>query len=199
MAGRKKTEKAPPKLVSVSFRLDPKIKFAAEILARSQHRSLASTVEWAISKALSAHEVTTGFGTGSLQQLVDKVWSPDDLERVIYLGAHAEHLLTHEESCIWTVVKTNPVLFEICEEDDQGRIRSFKVRRNRIAYARDLISERAQILADTGKFDPITFEEINKASSGAIESFEKFVRMVEESQSQSKNTKDQPEDWGKFS
>lgn len=172
MAGRKKSEKAPPKLVSVSFRLEPRTKFAAEILARAQHRSLAGTVEWAISKALASQEVSTGFGTGTLQQLVDKVWSPDDLERVIYLGAHAEHLLNHEESCLWTIVKSSPALFEIHGVDDQGRIRAFKIRKARIAFVRDLISERAQQLADNGQLVPISYDEINRASNGSLRSHE---------------------------
>lgn len=172
MVGRKKSEKSPPKLVSVSFRLEPRVKFAAEILARSQHRSLAGTVEWAISKALASQDVTTGFGTGTLQQLVDRVWSPDDLERVIYLGAHADHLLNHEESCVWVVVKSSPALFEIHSVDDQGRIQSFKSRRTRLAYARELIAERAQQLADTGTLVPITFDEVDKASAGALRGYE---------------------------
>lgn len=172
MAGRKKSEKAPPKLVSVSFRLEPRTKFAAEILARSQHRSLAGTVEWAISKALASQEVTTGFGAGTLQQLVDRVWSPDDLERVIYLGAHAEHLLTHEESCVWAVVKASPALFEIHGVDDQGRIQAFKARRTRLAFARELIAERAQQLADTGTLLPVALDEVERASNGALRAHE---------------------------
>lgn len=172
MAGRKKSEKAPPKLVSVSFRLDPKTKFSAEILARSQHRSLAGTVEWAISKALASQDLTTGFGVGTLQQLVDKVWSPDDLERVIYLGAHAEHLLTHDEACAWAVVKASPALFEIHGVDDQGRIQAFKARRTRLAFARELIAERAQQLADTGTLLPIAFDEVEKASNGMLRAHE---------------------------
>ncbi len=177
MAGRKKSEKAPPKLVSVSFRLEPRTKFAAEILARSQHRSLAGTVEWAISKALASQDVTTGFGTGTLQQLVDRVWSPDDLERVIYLGAHADHLLNHEESCVWAVVKCSPALFEIHSVDDQGRIQAFKARRTRLAFARGLIAERAQQLADTGTLLPIALEEVEKASNGTLKAYEEEQEM----------------------
>lgn len=172
MAGRKKSEKAPPRLVSVSFRLDPRTKFAAEILARSQHRSLASTVEWAISKALASQEVSLGFGMRNLEQLVELVWSPDDLERVLYLGIHAGHLLTHEESCICDVVMSSPALFECHRDDETGRIKDFKIRRTRIFFARNLISERAQQLADTGSLLPIGLDEIERDSNGKLRSIE---------------------------
>lgn len=179
MAGRKKSEKAPPRLVSVSFRLDPRTKFAAEILARSQHRSLASTVEWAISKALASQDVSLGFGIRNLEQLVDLVWSPDDLERVLYLGVHAGHLLTHEESCICDVVMSSPALFEFHRDDESGRIEDFKIRRTRIFFARDLISERAQQLADTGSLLPIGLDEIETASNGKLRSIEEQEMLSE--------------------
>lgn len=184
----------PKKTETLTLRLDPKMKFAIELLARDQKRTLAGVIEWAVQKALNGQEVTTGTGKGTLQQLVDRVWSPDDLERIIYLGAYAEHLLNHEESCQWQVIKSNPVLFKIHESDDFGRIKAFTIHRDRVAYARELIAERAQQLADTGQFETITYEQINEASSGEMNVWEAVTKALKEVD----NSKNKPEGIGSF-
>ena len=188
------TREKPPtkKTETLTLRLDPKSKFAIELLARDQKRTLAGVIEWAVQKALNDQIITTGYDEGSLKQLVEQVWSVDELERVIRLGAFAEHLLSHEEACTWMVIKNNPVLFEVVELDSQGRIRKFRIRNNRVSYARKLIAQRAQELADTGKFDPITYDQINQASNGDLQSIESFEKKVAEVQGE-------PEGWGDFS
>lgn len=66
----------------------------------------------------------------------------------------------------------SPALFEIHSEDEQGVISAFRIRHARIAIARDLISERAQQLADSGRITPITYEEVDRLSNGMLRSHE---------------------------
>jgi len=175
-----KKEPAPKKTETLTLRLDPKTKFAIELLAREQKRTLAGVIEWAVQRAMSNQTVVTGAGKGSMQQLVDKVWSPDDLEKTIYLGLHAEHLLSYEEYCVWTVVKSNPLLIEIYETDKEGRIARFKLNRARIAYARDLIYQKSEELAEKGSVVPITLEDIQNVSGGAFQIWELLAKKLGE-------------------
>lgn len=155
--------------VNVSLRIDPKVKFAIELLAREQKRTITGAIEWAVQKALSSQQVTTGADVGNLQMLVDRVWSPDDLERVLYLGIFTEHLLSFEEQCLWLVVRDNPHFLEVQERDAAGRIASFVLRKARIDFCRDLIEKRAGELRDGGRLRPISLDEIKEAGGSALE------------------------------
>ena len=48
--------------VNVSLRIDPKIKFAIELLAREQKRSITGVIEWAVMQALQGQIVRTPSG-----------------------------------------------------------------------------------------------------------------------------------------
>ncbi|WP_438307615.1 hypothetical protein ACIZ1P_20755 [Pseudomonas guariconensis] len=169
------------KTETLTLRLDPKMKFAIELLARDQKRTLAGVIEWSIQKSLSRTEVITGSETGNLQQLVDVVWSPDDLEKTIYLGLYAEHLLSYEEQCVWNVLKDNPIFIEIHERDNAGRIKKFLIRKARIAYSRNIITERSEELKESGTFKPITIDEVNEAGGAELNLFEKLAKSIAES------------------
>ncbi|MCF6753197.1 hypothetical protein L3X16_11160 [Pseudomonas stutzeri] len=164
-----KKEAQPKKTETLTLRLDPKMKFAIELLARDQKRTLAGAIEWAVQKALASQQVTTGADVGNLQMLVDRVWSPDDLERVLYLGIFTEHLLSFEEQCLWLVVRDNPHFLEVQERDAAGRIASFVLRKARIDFCRDLIEKRAGELRDGGRLRPISLDEIKEAGGSALE------------------------------
>lgn len=102
MVGRKKAEpgKGKPLLVSVSFRLPPRMKYAAELIARAQHRSVAGVVEWAIERALSDQMVDVGGKQVSLDEVARRTWSPIAEERVKKLSEVAPHLCTFEEEML---------------------------------------------------------------------------------------------------
>lgn len=167
-----KRESAPKKTETLTLRLDPKTKFAIELLAREQKRTLAGVIEWSVEKALAGQEVVTGSEKGNLRQLVDKVWSPDELERTIGLGIHAEHSLSFEEQCFWLVIRDNPHFLEVYDRDAAGRIFTFCLRKDRISHCRTLIEQRASDLRHTGKFTPISLEEIKEVGGPALELYE---------------------------
>ncbi|MDT4874089.1 hypothetical protein FQZ97_1093690 [compost metagenome] len=101
--------------------------------------------------------------------LVDKVWSPDELERILYLGIHTEHLLSYEEQCLWLVVRDNPHFLEVYERDPAGRISTFRLRKLRIDYCRELIEQRAAELMESGNLNPISIEEIKQVGGESLE------------------------------
>jgi hypothetical protein len=105
---------------NINIRIDPKLKYGLELLARRQHRTLTSVVEWAIGKALRDEKEGLSYrqwaiceaGYPDLDQpytvfLLDKIWSPDPLIRFLNLVYHDEALLSYEEGVIWDIISNN--------------------------------------------------------------------------------------------
>ena len=90
-----------------AMRLDPKLKYLAEIGARSQRRSLANFVEWAIEKALMevflAEPDTRGNGP-TVFSASATLWALDEADRLQNLVTHFPDLLTYDEQLIWRVI-----------------------------------------------------------------------------------------------
>lgn len=89
--------------VSVGIRIDPKIKFALDIMGRLQKRSLTAVIEWAISQSI-ANQTLDHEGT-TLSSMLDKVWSTDESYRLINLAIHMPEALTYDELRIWETIK----------------------------------------------------------------------------------------------
>ena len=159
------------KLTPVSFRLDPKVKFAAEILARYQRRSLASTVEWALLRSLEG-TVQVGVEEGAsltLNELVNISWSEDEFIRAVNIAFLVPHMATHEESCIKAVIlASKPLCFT---DSSKRRFHGVdKVNFDALLLMRDLVKERANILSVSGELKPITEREWAKifVESGSV-------------------------------
>jgi chaperonin cofactor prefoldin len=171
------------KLTPVSFRLDPKVKFAAEILARYQRRSLASTVEWALLRSLEG-TVQVGSEEGAavtLNELVNISWSEDELIRSVNIAFLVPHMATHEESCIKAIILASaPLCFT-----DKGPHRRHgidKVNFDALFLLRDLVKERASILSVSGELKPITEKEWAKVfiDSGALGAYRQDIEVAGE-------------------
>ncbi|MFJ2493733.1 hypothetical protein ACIOV9_19610 [Pseudomonas iridis] len=89
--------------VSVGIRIDPKIKFALDIMGRLQKRSLTAVIEWAIAQAIAQQAVD--FDGNSLSTVLDKVWSTDESSRLVQLAIHMPEALTYDELRIWETIK----------------------------------------------------------------------------------------------
>jgi len=171
-----KESSIPKKTETLTLRLDPKTKYAIELLARSQKRTLAGAIEWAVERSLSTQMVDTVFGDQPLRTVVDETWYPDDLVGVATLGAHAPHLLNHHEACIWAVIKATPVLYmEI--KNAQGKMVYMHQWAEGILLARDLILEAGIVLSATGQLEPIPSSTILELA-GKDERF--LTKMLEE-------------------
>ncbi|MGY3027161.1 hypothetical protein ACVWXR_004996 [Pseudomonas lurida] len=91
--------------VSVGIRIDPKIKFALDIMGRLQKRSLTAVIEWSISQAIASQ--TTDADGGTLASSIDKIWSTDESVRMVNLAINMPEALTYDELRVWETIRSS--------------------------------------------------------------------------------------------
>lgn len=95
----------------VSVRLDPKLKYLAELAARRQRRPLSSYIEWAIEESLSrvypSYGQTSGYqpDAESFADVAATLWDVDEADRFANLAFRYPELLTHDEQLIWKLIR----------------------------------------------------------------------------------------------
>jgi hypothetical protein len=102
---RKKTD--GPRTEVFAMRLDPKLKYLAEIAARKQRRSLANFIEWTIEQALGQVNLEEGGFNDrgiTVAEMSAKLWALDESDRLVQLANLYPDLLTYEEQLIWRVI-----------------------------------------------------------------------------------------------
>jgi hypothetical protein len=94
---------------TVTVRLDPKLRYLAELAARKQRRTLSSFIEWAIEESLkSIHFQGTGDDFGpSAASVAAELWDVDEPDRFAKLALNYPDMLTHEEQVLWKLVREN--------------------------------------------------------------------------------------------
>ncbi len=120
MAGRKR-QKGGARLQrseTVTVRLDPKLRYLAELGARKQRRTLSSFIEWAIEQSLQQVVVEEGWDQHtkktyqlSLAHSASDLWDVGEEERFIKLATHYPDLLTHDEQVLWKLIRENGYLW----------------------------------------------------------------------------------------
>jgi hypothetical protein len=91
---------------TVSVRLDPKLRYLAELAARRQRRSLSSYIEWAIEDSLK-HCTLNFNGDRPLADEAEDLWDVDESDRFARLALSHPDLLTHEEQVLWKLIRDN--------------------------------------------------------------------------------------------
>ena len=110
-----KISKKLTKSEALALRLDPKIKYGLELLARKQKRSLTSVVEWIVHEALRTELVvevrrpaTLFSGNVSYEEyFLDDIWDEDPLARLIKLVDFDKSLMTFDEERCWDLILKN--------------------------------------------------------------------------------------------
>lgn len=92
-----------------AMRLDPKLKYLAEVAARKQRRSLANFIEWSLEQALGAVKLVEGddFNGQYNRTVLDeasKLWDLEPSDRLIKLAENYPELLSYEEQLIWKAI-----------------------------------------------------------------------------------------------
>ena len=116
-AGNKRTE-------VVTIRLDPRLKYLAEIASRKQLRTLSSFVEWAVAQALDSvylddpkwdelNRETVPPNSVRAVELETGLWAPDAADRLVKLVFQYPSLLTPSEALVWRTVCETPWFWEI--------------------------------------------------------------------------------------
>ena len=116
MAADKKRKSGGGKLSrseTVTVRLDPKLRYLAELAARKQRRTVSSFIEWAIEDALKRIHISEG--QSSERTIYDEaltLWDVDDADRFARLALNFPDLLTHDEQVLWKLIKERGYLWE---------------------------------------------------------------------------------------
>lgn len=90
---------------TVSVRLDPKLRYLAELAARVQRRTLSSYIDWAISESLSRVDIPDSPGRPAIADVADDLWDIDDADRFAKLAFKAPTLLDFDEQRMWKLVQ----------------------------------------------------------------------------------------------
>ena len=99
----------------VTVRLDPKLRYLAELAALKQRRTLSSYIEWAVQDSLSRVYLCEGSGFNdegvTVQDEGDKLWDVDEPDRFAKLALNYPELLTHDEQIKWKLIRENGFLW----------------------------------------------------------------------------------------
>ncbi|MGD0105291.1 MAG: hypothetical protein ABSC06_14785 [Rhodopila sp.] len=113
---RGRDEGAGKKSEVVTVRLDPKLKYLAELAARKHRRPLSSYIEWAVEQSLSRVflEDRSDGETVSVAdaERMQHLWDLDEPDRVVRLALSYPDLLTHEEQMVWKLVRENGLIWK---------------------------------------------------------------------------------------
>ncbi len=91
---------------TVTVRLDPKLRYLAELAARLHRRTLSSYVEWSIKVALDTEDLNSDGGIRrTIGNEAEYLWDVDDADRFAKLALRYPHLLTHEEQVKWKSIR----------------------------------------------------------------------------------------------
>ena len=92
---------------TVTVRLDPKLRYLAELAARLHRRTLSSYIEWAIETSLGNNIITSELEGGgpSIRDDAEYLWDVDEADRFAKLALRYPHLLSHEEQVRWKLIR----------------------------------------------------------------------------------------------
>src|SRR3984893_10930000 len=92
---------------TVTVRLDPKLRYLAELAARKQRRTLSSFIEWAIEESLKSIHLSEDEYSTSAASVAAELWDVDEPDRFAKLALRYPDMLTHDEQILWKLVREN--------------------------------------------------------------------------------------------
>lgn len=100
---------------TVQVRLDPKLRYTAELAAWKERRTLSSFIEWAVERSVKEVYVArdTHGNLVSASQVADEVWNSIDVYRFLNLAANYPELLSSDEQRIWDFITGNDVFWTV--------------------------------------------------------------------------------------
>ena len=116
MAPRNKTG-VQSKGESLTIRMEPRLRWGLELLARKQRRTLSSVVEWAILRSVNSEEGLEEFftdreGDNVKRNLLTVTWAIEEPERIAKLAFNAPNLMTYEEEVLWQAAKDSGLVWK---------------------------------------------------------------------------------------
>ncbi len=124
---------------TVTVRLDPKLRYIAEIAARVQRRTLSSYIEAALMEALVHESIRPEWLKSGLEVSAhtvgteaDYLWDVDEADRFVKLALRYPNLLTHDEQMLWKLIRESAFLWRVrgkgaSENDGQPSMSTLKL------------------------------------------------------------------------
>lgn len=103
---------------TASVRLDPRLRYLAELAARKQRRTLSSFIEWAIEDSLGRFPISESSDfNGNYHQkcfndAATDLWDVEDADRFAKLALGYPDLLTYHEQIVWKLIRENGFLWK---------------------------------------------------------------------------------------
>ncbi len=113
---------------TVTVRLDPKLRYAGELAARQQRRTLSSYIEWAVEQAVRG---TTAFAESgskepeSVYALMQRIWDVHEADRLRKLAEHGPSLLNYEEERLLKIIEEWKQSIASFKESDKPTVYKF--------------------------------------------------------------------------
>jgi len=121
----------------VTVRLEPKLRYLAELAGRKQRRTLSGFIEWAIETGLKEVYLESGPGDHmlSIADRAAQLWDVDEQDRFIKLAIRYPDLLTHDEQVMWKLIRENGFLWRgrYAEPDKEW---AWKIREDDLRFER---------------------------------------------------------------
>ena len=89
----------------VTIRLDPKLRYLAELAARKQRRTISSLIEWAVENGLNSVGLSSADEGPTIWKEADSLWDVDEADRFVKLALRYPELLIHEEQILWKQIR----------------------------------------------------------------------------------------------
>jgi hypothetical protein len=106
---------------TVTVRLDPKLRYFAELAARKQRRTLSSFIEWAIELSLDKVHFADFAESSSIASELSKLWDVDEVDRFAKLALSHPDMLLHEEQVLWKLIRENGYVWKGYYDRDTRR------------------------------------------------------------------------------
>jgi hypothetical protein len=97
---------------TVTVRLDPKLRYLAEIASRAQRRTLSSYIESALMDSIEGESIRPSWLKSSTQVSDHTIgsesaylWDVDEADRFSRLAVRYPSLLTHDEQVLWKLIR----------------------------------------------------------------------------------------------
>jgi hypothetical protein len=100
------TLNGPTPCCAAPVRLDPKLRYLANLAARKQRRTLSSFIEWAVEHALGEVHLESE----TIAQEAGRLWDVEEADRFLQLALFYPDLLTFEEQQLWKALQSSQLL-----------------------------------------------------------------------------------------
>lgn len=94
---------------TVTVRIEPKLRYLAEIAARTQRRTLSGFIEWAVEDSLKNAWLDANT---SVANCAETLWDVDEADRFVKLALYAPSLLNYDEQRLWKLIREYGLLWK---------------------------------------------------------------------------------------